>query len=56
MDNPDDPALQNECAERLLAYAARRRATLMRPGFATFSNPARRREAVGPLVRQAADR
>ena len=39
MDNPDDPALQDECANRLLAYAARRRAALTRPRSQTFSTP-----------------
>ena len=26
MDNPDDPAIQEECARRLMAYAAKLRA------------------------------
>jgi len=56
MDNPDDPALQDECANRLLAYAARRRAALTRPRSQTFSTPARRLEAVSLRTHQSAQR
>ena len=31
MTDPDDPRLQQECADRLMAYAARRRAELNLP-------------------------
>ena len=47
MTDPDDPRLQQECADRLMAYAARRRAELdMEPPANTEADdPEAEREA-----------
>ena len=50
MENPDDPALQDECARRLFAYAAELRAEQQRQSNEFNASEASRNEGEDELA------